>query len=111
MRCENEMQSGMFSYFSPEQRVPSQHPLRAIKAHADDILAELSPVFDAIYSKMGRVQTGTKDTLLARESESELKRYLDGSRPSAVSGGHSSKEKTEPIFKPCLSEQRIICCE
>jgi hypothetical protein len=44
----------MFSDFSPEQRVPAQHPLRAIKAHADAVLAELSPVFDAMYSKMDR---------------------------------------------------------
>ena len=54
MRGANDTQSGMFSYFSPEQRVPAQHPLRAIKAHADAVLAELSPVFDAMYSKMGR---------------------------------------------------------
>lgn len=54
MRGENDIQSGMFSYFSPEQRVPAQHPLRAIKAHADAALLELSPIFDSMYSKMGR---------------------------------------------------------
>ena len=54
MRGENEIQSGMFSYFSPEQRVPAQHPLRTIKAHADAALSELSPIFDSMYSKMGR---------------------------------------------------------
>ena len=54
MRGENDIQSGMFSYFSPEQRVPAQHPLRAIKALADAALRELSPIFDSMYSKMGR---------------------------------------------------------
>ena len=54
MRGENDIQSGMFSYFSPEQRVPAQHPLRAIKALADAALSDLSPIFDSMYSKMGR---------------------------------------------------------
>jgi transposase len=54
MRGENNSQSGMFSYFSPEQRVPAQHPLRKIKDHADAALKELSPVFNKMYSNMGR---------------------------------------------------------
>jgi transposase len=54
MRGDNDIQSGMFSYFSPEQRVPAEHPLRAIKTHADAALQELSPVFNSMYSKMGR---------------------------------------------------------
>jgi transposase len=54
MRGINDSQNTMFSYFSPEQRVPAHHPLRAIKAHADEVLAKLSPVFDAMYSRMGR---------------------------------------------------------
>lgn len=54
MRGINDSQNTMFSYFSPEQRVPTHHPLRAIKAHADEVLARLSPVFDAMYSRMGR---------------------------------------------------------
>src|SRR5512139_1750339 len=54
MRGENDIQSGMFSYFSPEQRVPAEHPLRAIKTHADAALQELSAVFNSMYSRMGR---------------------------------------------------------
>jgi hypothetical protein len=44
----------MFSYFSPEERVPAAHPLRAIKRHADAALEELSPVVDEMYSDVGR---------------------------------------------------------
>ena len=44
----------MFSYVSPEQRVPSDHPLRAIKGLADACLQQLSPVFDAMYAHKGR---------------------------------------------------------
>lgn len=39
---------------SPESLVPAEHPLRPIKAIADAALAELSPVFDAVYAVYGR---------------------------------------------------------
>jgi transposase len=44
----------MFSYFSPEDRVPATHPLRAIKTSADAALAALSDTFQAMYSRVGR---------------------------------------------------------
>ena len=44
----------MFSYISPEQRVREDHPLRPIRAMVDEILAQMSPVFDAMYARMGR---------------------------------------------------------
>jgi transposase len=44
----------MFSLISPERRVPADHPLRAIKAMADELLAKLSPTFDEMYSGVGR---------------------------------------------------------
>ena len=44
----------MFSYISAEQRVPKDHPLRAIRAMADRALKELGPRFDAIYASSGR---------------------------------------------------------
>jgi transposase len=44
----------MLSIVSPERRVPPKHPLRAIKALADAALAELSGVFDEMYSTVGR---------------------------------------------------------
>lgn len=34
--------------------VPAEHPIRAIKKLADDALAQLSPVFDAMYATVGR---------------------------------------------------------
>jgi len=44
----------MFSIISPEQRVPADHPLRRIKQMTDEILRELSPTFDGMYSRVGR---------------------------------------------------------
>jgi transposase len=50
----SDEQSGhLFSYLSPEQRVPVVHPLRT-RAMTDDVLRRLSPRFDAIYAATGR---------------------------------------------------------
>lgn len=54
MRGELDPQGQMFSYFSPESRVPPDHPLRSIKAHTDRVLKELSGELDALYSQTGR---------------------------------------------------------
>jgi transposase len=54
MRGENTKQSSMLMLMSPETRVPASHPLRGIKKLADAALADLSPVFDAMYSSVGR---------------------------------------------------------
>jgi transposase len=44
----------LFSYLSPEARVPATHPLRPIKAMADAVLQQLSSTFEAMYSPTGR---------------------------------------------------------
>ena len=44
----------MFSYFSPDSRVPEAHPLRRIKQHADTVLGSMNPEFDRIYAEIGR---------------------------------------------------------
>lgn len=54
MRGKNSKQSSMLCLMSPEERVPAGHPLRGIKKLADAALAELSPVFDEMYSTRGR---------------------------------------------------------
>src|SRR5271155_1004906 len=54
MRGSDDQQAGMFSYLSPEQRVRHDHPLRAIRAMADQALKRLSVRFDAMYAQRGR---------------------------------------------------------
>ena len=54
MRGINDIQGYMWTHISAEQRVPKDHPLRAVKAHADTILKGLTSEFDAMYSTMGR---------------------------------------------------------
>ncbi|HLI77187.1 MAG TPA: transposase, partial [Acidobacteriaceae bacterium] len=54
LRGELNPQQALFSYVSPEARVPATHPLRAIKTLADQVLASLSPIFDKLDSQVGR---------------------------------------------------------
>src|ERR1017187_3868918 len=54
MRGDDDLQEGMFSYISPEKRVPADHPLRAIRKMVDEILKEMSPKFAKLYSEVGR---------------------------------------------------------
>src|SRR6516164_9932690 len=54
MRGQVDPQAEMFSYFSPESRVPGDHPLRSIKAHTDRVLEQLSGELDALYAETGR---------------------------------------------------------
>jgi transposase len=44
----------MFSYITTAQRVPKDHPLRPVRAMADEALKALSPEFNRLYSKLGR---------------------------------------------------------
>ena len=54
MRGPDEQTQHMFSYLSPEQRVPADHSLRAVRALTDEALRSMSAQFDRLYSTTGR---------------------------------------------------------
>jgi len=54
MRGDENQQQSMFSYVNLDQRVPTDHPLRAIRKMADQALAGLSAHFDGLYARRGR---------------------------------------------------------
>lgn len=54
MRGQDDQQAGMFSYVSPEERVPKDHPLRAILRMTDQALAEIQQRLAVLYSSTGR---------------------------------------------------------
>jgi len=54
MRGDDSDDTRMWSYVSQEQRIPADHPLRAIRRMVDEVLDRLSPRFDKLYSKVGR---------------------------------------------------------
>src|SRR6202140_5135967 len=85
MRGDDEQQSGVFSYISAEQRVPQNHPLRALRKMVDEVLAELSPRFTKMYAKRGRPSIAPEKLLRALllqvlytiRSERQLTEQLD----------------------------------
>jgi transposase len=54
MRGDERFQDGIFSYVSLEQRVPQDHPLRAVRQLTDKVLQSLSGEFDQRYAASGR---------------------------------------------------------
>jgi len=65
MRGSDTQQSAMFSYLSPEQRVPTEHPLRRVREITDRLLDDLSDLFDQMYSTMGRPSIAPEKLLRA----------------------------------------------
>ena len=63
-RGQDDRSERMFSYIRREERGPADHPLRAIRALADEVLAGLNGRFAALYSAMGRPSPQTLDTRL-----------------------------------------------
>ena len=85
MRGDDQRQSGMYSYISAEQRVPLDHPLRALRKMVDEALMELSPRFAKLYAKRGRPSIAPEKLLRALllqvlytiRSERQLMEQLD----------------------------------
>jgi len=85
MRGADERQAVLFSYRSMEDRVPADHPLRAMRRLVDPLLVELSPRFQALYSTIGRPSIPPEQLLRALliqvlytiRSERQLTEQLD----------------------------------
>ena len=54
MRGTDQEQSTMFSYVSPEARIPADHPLRATRALTNRVLSRMDRSFHRLYSWTGR---------------------------------------------------------
>jgi transposase len=85
MRGADEQPESMFSYVSLEERVPKDHPLRAIRRITDRALERLSPRFDTLYVHFGRPSVPPEKLLRALvlqalytiRSERQLMEQLD----------------------------------
>ena len=65
MRGKDEQQLDVFSYLSPEQRVPQDHPLRPLRVMVDEALRGLQPRFSKLYAKTGRPSIAPEKLLRA----------------------------------------------
>src|SRR4030088_3655230 len=54
MRGYDRPKTTLLTSVSVEQRVPAKHPIRLIKELAEVALKELSPLFEQMYSEVGR---------------------------------------------------------
>src|SRR4051794_875206 len=54
MRGRDRQRGHLGGYVNPEARVPQDHPLRQIRPLVDAALTRLSPLFDELYSPIGR---------------------------------------------------------
>ena len=85
MRGLNHDQSGLFSYLSPEQRVPQEHPLRAIRRMTDEVFSSISDELGKLYADRGRASIAPEKLLRALllqvlysiRSERQLMEQLD----------------------------------
>ena len=85
MRGEDTQQATMFSYLSPEGRVPAEHPLRPVRRLVDRVLARLNGRFEQMYAASGRPSIAPEKLLRALllqilysvRSERQLMEQLD----------------------------------
>ena len=85
MRRPFDDQGQLFSYIPPEQRVPTQHPLRTIRGLVREVLSELDHDFRLLYATTGRPSIPPEQLLSARRlhvfygvrSERQLMKQLD----------------------------------
>ncbi len=54
MRGRSDQSDELFSFVRLEERVPADHPLRAIRALTDEVLASLSDRLEGLYARVGR---------------------------------------------------------
>jgi transposase len=85
MRGRFQDQGGLFSYISPEQRIPAKHPLRKIRELVREVLEDLTRGLEALYSRDGRPSIPPEQLLSALllqafygiRSERQLMEQLD----------------------------------
>src|SRR5229473_247352 len=97
MRGEDQKQEAMFSYVSPEKRVPEDHPLRGIREMVDTILKEMSPRFARLYAEVGRPSIAPERLLEAR-----LYKKSKGSEAKLSYLGHALMENRNGLLVKTL---------
>ena len=65
MRGQDTQQAGLFSYLSPEERVPATHPLQPIRQDMDTALTAWSSQLDQLDARTGRPSIAPEKLLRA----------------------------------------------
>ena len=86
-------QGGLFSYISPEDRVPPNHPLRKIRELVRDVLGELNAAWK-LYASEGRPSIPPEQLL--RAAAPGLLRHPLG---AAVDGATGLQSSVSPVCR------------
>ena len=97
MRGHDEQTAHMFSYLSPEQRVPADHPLRAVRALTDEALQTMSRRFASLYATTGRPSIPPEQWLRAL-----LLQVLYTGAERAAAHGRAQRQPAVPVV--CRAE-------
>ena len=105
MRRKDEQQLDVFSYVSPEQRVPQDHPLRSLRAMTDEALRDLQPRFNKLYAKTGRPSIAPEKLLRALL----LRAVLGAHRTTA--DGTARLQSAVPLVRGLEHGRRHLGCD
>ena len=85
MRGQDEQQLGVFSYVNSEQRIPHDHPLRQLRAMADEALRELKESQCGTPCKRGMSRQSRRERgSIAVEAISAIQSNFGAQGPSPV---------------------------
>ena len=106
MRGPDEQTQHMFSYPSPGQRVPADHPLRAVRALIDEALRLMSAQFERPYSTTGRPSIPPEQLLRAIQQcevskVDDIKLYKSPSKPLKWSRLFGQFEGFDKVYPGC----------
>ena len=65
MRSDDQQRASIWTTLTPEDAVPSDHPLRPMRTMVNAILADLSPEFSKLYARSGRPSIAPEKLLRA----------------------------------------------
>ena len=110
MRGDQSEPEAVFSYITPAQRVPKDHPLRAIRTMVDEVLRRLWSDFEKLYSHTGRPSIPPERLLRALllqvlysiRSAKELSAWREAAvrarlKPDSATAGALGKEELERL--------------
>ncbi len=110
MRGRQEPQVTMLAFVDLEERVPADHPLRTIKALADEALTRLSPEFDRMYADVGRPSMWPRELPAPRPGD-VLPHEAEERRTCASCGASSPSDSggDRRCRRPCHIEASSLC--
>src|ERR1039458_477881 len=108
MRGKDEQQLDVFSYVSPEHRVPQDHPLRPLRVLTDEAFRELQPRFHKLYAQTGRPSRAIVASRSLVISNSRAIRASPSSAERALASGRTAMSGSELAFRSASRSRSVL---